>query len=302
MSDGIELRALDAANPLGYLAALGVLLVGERVVGRGCWRLAWSRSVASMPSIHGPASVTELVDAVMADRDAWVNSPALGWNRADDVKFDEGDCRSYLAACLSVEDGDRSIGLASALVAEGGLDNNGAAKPSDFHFTAGQQKFLGMSRELRDGLSAEFVSEALVGPWAYKSKLPSLKWDVSDDRVYALSASDPATDKKLTVPGAEWLAMTGLAALPVFARADHRTVTTGCQGPWKSGGTARWPLWSEPLTARSSLALIAQAHESRSDRLEGWGVFRLFHSKIRRTDQGGYGSFSPAAVVWESDR
>ena len=30
------------------------------------------------------------------------------------------------------------------------------------------------------------------------------------------------------------------------------------------------------------------------------GVFRIYSSRIRRSDQGGYGSFSPSSVEWDA--
>ena len=296
----IELSALDGANPLAFLAALGVLGVGERIAGPAAWRLSWTRRVVASPVLHGPADIEEVVDAVLADRDAWSSAPALEWEGADDVKFAPDDGRRYLAACAAADDGGRSIGLASALVAEGAVDRSGSGKPTDLHFTAGQQKLLAMVRSIRNGLGPEHLVEALIGGWAYDSDLPSLKWDMSDDRLYALSASNPATDKKLTVPGAEWLAVCGLAMFPAYASGQRKTLTTGCEGPWKSGGSLRWPLWSAPLSGRQAATVVQHAHESRLTSLPGWGVFRLYRSQIRRSDQGGYGSFSPSSVVWEA--
>jgi hypothetical protein len=299
-SVGLRLDALDGANPLAFLAALGLLQVGDRMVGPGRWKLWWTDGVLSVPVLGGVVGIDEVVDAVLADRDAWHSAPALGWERITDVKLEPARCRSYLRACAEADDGGRSLGLAAALVAEGGVDNSGMAKPTDLHFTAGQQKFIRMAGQLRDGLTADHLHEALVGRWLYASTLPSLKWDVSDDRVYALSATNPATDTKLTVPGAEWLALLGLAAFPVFATAAGRTVTTSCEGPWKRGGTFRWPLWRQPLTSQECQLLVAHAHESRARAMGGWGVVRLHRCSIGRSDQGGYGSFSSPTVVWES--
>ena len=299
--DPLALGALDGANPLGFLAALGLLSVGERIVGRGAWRLSWVRGVISTPVLHGAASASEVLEAILEDRRCWLGSPALGWNGADDVKFSPDDCREYLRTCSAVDDDGRSVGLASALVAEGAIDRGGATKPSDLHFTAGQQKLLAMMRSLRDGLTAEHCTEALWGGWRYDAELPSLKWDINDDRLYALSATNPATDKKLTVPGAEWLATNGLGFFPVFASASRKAMTTACEGSWKSGGSLRWPLWVGPASALAAAAMVQHAHEDDSACLPGWGVFRLLRSTIRRSDQGGYGSFSPSSVCWESD-
>lgn len=299
MSDhSFALPALDGANPLGYFAALGLLQVGDRMNGRGAWRLSWARAVVSTPTLHGPSSVDEIVRAVLDDRDLWRDSPALGWQGCDDVKFAEGDCRRYLRACRDVDDRGRSLGLASALVAEGATDNKGASKPTDFHFTAGQQRFLNMARLVRDGLDQRAVESALMRAWKPSSTLPSLKWDVGDDRPYALSASDPAAAQKLTVPGAEWLAINGLAFFPTFL-SRRKIATTACSGSWKTGRFV-WPLWSSPSGSAAVASYVASAGSDHAA-AAAWGCFRGLESRIRRSDQGGYGTFSPPRVIWDVD-
>ena len=150
----------------------------------------------------------------------------------------------YLRQAVACGSGGR---LASALVAEGSLDNQGVAKPSDFYFTAGQQKFLDTARKILNAVSSEDIKAGLEGPWRYESELPSLGWDVTDDRVYALRAVNPSPEKKLTNPGPEALALLGLSTHPVFA-GRSRTDTQGCSGSWKAGWYS-WPLWRRPAFA-----------------------------------------------------
>jgi hypothetical protein len=63
------------------------------------------------------------------------------------------------------------------------------------------------------------------------------------------------------------------------------------------------------LTADATRALIASEWKvlgggGRGDALDPRqfraGVFRIMAAHIRRSDQGGYGSFSPATVEWEA--
>ena len=184
-------------------------------------------------------------------------------------------------------------------MAEGSLDNNGVAKPTDLYFTAGQQKFLAMARQILDGSSLDDLLVGMNGPWKYESKLPSLMWDVSDDRVYALTANDPSKDKKLTNPGPEALAVLGLSLHPVFAGRE-RTLTQGCSGSWKSGRYS-WPLWRKPASSHMVRSLLAHAYDvERYQWFQSWGIFRILRSSIRRSDQGGYGTFGPPEVVWEA--
>jgi hypothetical protein len=71
--------------------------------------------------------------------------------------------------------------------------------------------------------------EALFGPWLYARALPVLQWDNSQTRDYALRASDPSKEKKLGVPGADWLAFRGLSFLvaPVRDRIGCGSIRAG---------------------------------------------------------------------------
>ena len=219
--------------------------------------------------------------------------------KGDELKLLPGDIREYLGQAVRW---DWSGRLATALVSEGSLDNKGEAKPSDFYFTAGQMKFLHMARNVLNAVSREEVKAGLEGPWRYESELPSLGWDVTDDRVYALRADNPSPEKKLTNPGPEALALLGLSLYPIFA-GRGRTDTQGCSGSWKAGWYS-WPLWHRPASPHAVKSLLAQAYDhhpavsGRERWYRGWGVSAILRSPIRRTDQGGYGTFGPSEVVW----
>ncbi|MCY4110167.1 MAG: hypothetical protein OXG11_14230 [Chloroflexi bacterium] len=240
----------------------------------------------------------------------WKNSPATNPKRADGSKMPRGDelkltpedIRTYLSQ------GGRHHGtgnLATALLAEGSLDNQGVAKPSDFYFTAGQQKFLDTARKILGAAERGEIVTSVEGPWRYESTIPSLGWDVTDDRVYALRANNPSPEKKLTNPGTEALALLGLSLYPVFA-GSGRTQTQGCSGSWKNGWYS-WPLWGRPATSLAVRSLLAHAYHhpallNRHLWYRSWGISTILRSPIRRTDQGGYGTFGPAEVTWNESR
>lgn len=288
----VYLAGLEGTNPMAFIAGLGLLGVADRMLGRGAVRLGWRDGALPTAYATGVTAIDELVDAVIRDRDAWVASPALTFRDATDVKFDERGLRDYITACRHADDGGRSAALCAGLVAEGSFDNNGAAKPTDLHFAAGQQQFLGVANELLAGLTPNDVRHALSEEWVYASPLKSFGLDVTDDRVYALSASNPAKQAKRTVPGAEWLALMGIAMLPSFrgmTAGRARTVTTGCTGNWKAG-IFTYPLWEPPLSASAAKSLVATAKVGESRSLP---IHRFVRCRIRRSDQGGYGTFGP---------
>ena len=303
---GVLLTGLEGTNPLGFLAALGVQVVLALDAEKP--RLWWSDDLVPHAVVDGEFSTVRIADRAMKVFAQWKDSPAVSPRRPDGsamprsnkLKFRPDDIRIYLSLanrCVGAE-------LITALVAEGSLDNRGFAKPSDLYFTAGQQKFLDMVRRTLEETSLDDTLNGLEGPWAYNSNLPSLGWDVSDDRVYALRASNPSNEKKLTNPGPEALAVLGLSACPVFG-SQGRTLTQGCSGSWKNG-TYSWPLWRKPASPHAVKSLLAHAYSGdttiadRSKWFRSWGVFRILQSSIRRSPRGGYGTFAPPSVTWQA--
>jgi hypothetical protein len=302
----LVLTGLEGRNPLGFLAALGTLNAVADAVGPGrvepklCWRsLGTYRPVL----VDGPDQ-NALLDLLIRDAASFRDEPALnlryrkGGNGAEahDLKPPPEDFVRYLRAL--VERGDaRSLAFAAAFATDAASDNNGNTKPTALHFTAGQQEFLGMVQELVEGVTREDFQEALFGPWRYARPLPVLQWDNAQSRSYALRASDPSKDKKQGVPAADWLAFRGLPFVRVAPVGD-RVITTGCRGEWKTG-FFRWPMWTRPLCQRvlGSLLSSPEVFETDPPVLRARGIPIVFESGIIRTDQGGYGSFSPASVA-----
>ncbi|MDE0376582.1 MAG: hypothetical protein OXK16_11575 [bacterium] len=305
MTAGTHLRALEGTNPLGFLAGLGVQALFDAVPNQpSIW---WSDDVIPHAVVDAEYSVERVVDQALRVLPIWAESPALSpglGTKADNTgKFSPQDLTKYLERTRSPFAGSR---FATALVAEGSLDGAGkVAKPTDLYFTAGQLKFLKIARQLLTEVHRESLMEGLTGPWSYSSPLSSLGWDTTDDRIYALAAANPAKEKKLTNPGAEALAILGLSRHPVYAGQDargrDRTLTQGCAGPWRRGGTYTWPLWTQPATPNAVRSLLAHATgdlDKRSNSFDGWAISSIMRSAIRRSDQGGYGTFGPPEVVW----
>ena len=290
-----HLVGLRGTNPLGFLAALGTQVVFA--LEREQPRLWWTDDI--VPHAVVDFDMEQIAEQAMKTFACWLPSRAMNppMPGKDDLKLAPPEIRTYLECARS----DAAASLAAALVAEDSLDNKREAKPSDLYFAAGQQRFLDIARKILRGVSEKDVAASLVGPWPYDSKLPSLGWDLADDRQYALRAKNPGPEAKKTNPGAEALALLGLTLHPVFRGADG-TITQGCCGTWKSGSYS-WPLWSKAASPNAVKSILAHAYDHpRADRqrwLPSWGVFRMLKASIRRTDQGGYGTFGPPAVTWQ---
>ena len=161
---------------------------------------------------------------------------------------------------------------------------------------AGSQLFLDAVRKIVQAIGPDALDEAAFGPWRYASALPVLGWDlVAGERDYALRATNPSGDKKRGVPGADWLAFRALAYFPVVLR-DGAATTTGFEGGGKRYWF-HWSLWSPPVSAAVARSLVAQRWDRRPASARApYGVVLSLRSFVRRTDQGGYGSFSAASV------
>lgn len=306
--NGTRLPGLEGTNPLGFLAALGVQVA---FMGKNEQpRLWWSDDTVPYAIVDEEFAIDRIANQALKVFARWKNSPATNPKRADGSKMPRGDELKLkpedIRAYLSQGGGPQGIGdLATALLAEGSLDNQGVAKPSDFYFTAGQQKFLDTARKILGAAAYKEIVAALEGPWRYESTIPSLGWDVTDDRVYALRANNPSPEKKLTNPGPEGLALLGLSLYPVFA-GTGRTQTQGCSGSWKNGWYS-WPLWIRPATSLAVKSLLTHAYHhtafmNRHRWYHSWGISTILRSPIRRTNQGGYGTFGPAEVTWNESR
>ena len=302
----IELRGLPGTNPLGFMAALGVQVAFESEARAPALR--WADGVVPTACVSAELDLDDIVQKVLATANRWAAEPALNpAPAADDVKFRAAEIREYLQRAAGTSSGR----LAMALVAEGSLDavTGKVAKPTDFHFTAGRQLFLRMARRILADVTAGEITSALCGPWQYDSALPSLRWDVADDRAYALSAFDPTdntNNPKLTNPGAECLALLGLCMFPAFI-GTGKTATTGCSGTWRNGAFS-WPLWSRPASPRLARTFVAQIGKDclkdrrRSLAFPSLGVFRVMESAIRRNDRAmGLANFGPPKVIWQRD-
>ena len=298
----LTLTGLDGSNPLAFLAALGVLVAlddGASDAGGPRPSMRWREGAAWHPVISSTArDLGELVELLDADRRARADDPALAFTyqksgkTQHDVKPPPDELHDQLETWVDEALSPRSLAWFTSFVSEGARDGSGASKPTALHFTAGQQRFLSYALDLAAKTNTDQLREALLGPWSYSSRLPVFGWDSTETRDYALRARDPS-NLKLGNPGADWLGLRGLRLVPTAARAGRQT-TALAYGSWKHG-LLRWPIWTPPLGAPVIGSLLVQpTPESSSARRLGIGC--VFECRIRRSEQGGYGSVTPARV------
>jgi hypothetical protein len=303
--NNIALPALHGTNPLGFLAALGTFRSAALK-----WpdvRLSWDcDDVTPSPALSFQAEVTidELVEELTIQRDEWLHSPLLNNSHSDIKEIDLATWATELSSDnsrLPLEE------LFLALAAEGAKDLKGNNKPSHLHFTAGQQQFLDIVREVGLAATPQRLLEALHGPWRFDSVAKTLRWDPRGERIYALRGFNPSKDPAQNVPGADWLAFIGLSFFPTTNRRGT-LLTTACNRDWKVSAF-RWPLWSDSLRFSEVKELMLSNFLDERERtklvatqLGAVGVQTILEAPIRRSDQGGYGSFGAASVLATATR
>lgn len=304
----LSLPALEGTNPLGFLAALGAL--DALAVTTPEATLRWTDDLVPHAILGGAGDLDDLLDTLDKDREEWTGGALLRFPEDEpeplpDAKPDGERLRKWFEFTAGPAGRPAEADHLCAIVAEQAFDKSNKAKPTHLHFTAGQQQFLRMIRDLASGADRARLLEAVQGPWRYDSTLPSLSWDSRGERIYAVRATNPSKDKRLGVPGADWLAFRGLVFYPVTRTAGGSLRTTACDREWKRSAF-RWPLWGVPAArnvVRSLVAdrtLVAEDAWPRARDLQARGIASLRRAPIRRSDQGGYGSFGAAEVLISS--
>lgn len=323
----LELTGLDGRNLLAFMAAVGTqvaldrkLALIARLLGNGAHgskrqplRMSWNpetfRPIIHLPLKGGlgvaagewtPAvedclirvlqhALKELaeVDKILPQK--WKNIKGLSQQELRKDAFTPASCAARSQANRSWA--DFVAGLASDAIATG----------SEKEYTAlcvitgdSHQHFLGFMGDLRKLVTHDHLKRALLAPWTYTDQGKAFRWDPSEDRRYALRASDPAKgpDKEIrSMWGANRLAFEALACFPCFPKGRHLQTTA-----FEDERILRWPLWTPPvdlITLRSLLAHPAVVQRDASV-LGAMGVFSIASS--RRTAVGRKRTFGPASL------
>lgn len=289
------LRGLDAANPLAYLAAMGVLRVLSATVPRHIERprMAWQvEAGAWRPWMTGvPAADTHSfafkIDAACRELKTEQAIPP-----SDDLNVPTKDYRAFARAAADAAIARLPVPaeFAAALACDAPENDDGSVQDTALRTMsgAGHQHFLKTMRNLVSDTTPDHIHKALFQVWDHDDPMRnmSLRWDPSDDNRYALRWSDPSGDPSRQVRGAMWganrLAIEALPLLPVMPTSGQLE-TVGFRTAGARGTFWTWPVWEPPLdidTVRSLLALaeLQQDVLARSA-LQARGVGEVFRSQ-----------------------
>jgi hypothetical protein len=296
----IQLVGVDGSNPLGFLAALGLL----RVVPGA--KLGFLEDGSFRAFVEGfEKSESDLAMLIASDAETAANASApwrftytkaatkkQGPQEVADLKSPPGDFKKFLATCIEawLTGNAEAAGYAAAYGTDIAVDGKGNTKPTAFHFTAANQTFLGAVEGIRASVTPEWVEKSLFKGHGERSG-SNLRWDPGAERNWALMASNPSGDGTRVDAPLEWLAFRGLPLLPSFPR-GLRIITTAVLGRGDDM-TFTWPLWSAPASQHTVRSVLQLSWSGNVRDSVGRGVFAVCSSSIRRTSQG-FGNFSPA--------
>lgn len=304
------LPGIDAANPLGFLAALGSLRTLARTEPAVNPRLSWRVDAGAWRPVLttvGQLSESELIERLDTALKAMVNHPA--WALGDNLNVDPETYRRYaLDAASAADQGDGvHAEFAAAFACETAMKPNSATQVAATQLCligGGRQRFLNMVSDLVARTNEEHLERALLRPWDYADPEEgmAMRWDPRDDVRRALRWREPSGDpdrkKRGSMWGANRLAIEALPLLPVIPRGRRLEttsfVTTGSRATWFT-----WPIWTCPIplpVIRSLLADFRLRDVSKyRNELARAGVAAAFRSQRLTVDK--YRNFTMGVPV-----
>jgi hypothetical protein len=314
MNTQFVLRGIDGTNPLGFLAAIGVLalLADHDSSARLTWQSVggrWHPGVADTPFDVAPDADPETALARELHRRL---------NATDSSVFEVDRKLPFAAAMLEAALRKRSamVGMtdrriADLLAAYGSdvvVNDKGVFEATSFCMVrSGDSAGNGLpayALKLRESCGEQELSRTLFCPWDYQDDGPSLRLDPTEDRRYALGWHNPTdqskqAEKKPLMIGANVLALEALALLPSVA-CGTGLQTTGFASFSNRSSAFTWPIWDGPLTCDEvrSLVALAELRQERPDRqlLRRRGIREIFRANRVAPNQY-YRNFTPAQPV-----
>ena len=274
----IVLTGLVGSSPLGALAAFGLLIACSEIPELSEPRLHWRMEDDWMAVLTVASSIDEsaLLNHLEIRQRA-LNLDVFSWSEDIRVEPEKYRVRLIQHGKTATSRDRLSADYYAAFGSDTATDGSkGLVKPTAFHMTSGQQKFLKSVRELGESLSDgcdEALKEALFGPWKYEDRYHSLGWDPMTERLHALRHCAPTSEVARSVRAGVWFAVKSLPLFPT-ARATKRLATTGFT---RRNGNTRliWPIWTKAIGLNTLRTLLASSElfepkDRTPSECEGW--------------------------------
>ena len=297
----VILKGLNGANPLGFLATMGVLRLLQQDGDSA--RIGFLPDGSFHPFVEGfGGDLVALVcrDAALAEgKQSWSleyeKQEKKGVKVVADLKAPPKTFAAFLSTCVDrwLKGELEAVAYAAAFGTSVAVDGKGNTKPTAFHFTAANQQFLGAIEAIRSSITSEWAACSLFEGHADRPG-SNLRWDPAAERNWALRLNDPQKEDTRVDAPLEWLAFRGLPLFPSFPR-GMRIITTAVSGHGEDMEMT-WPLWSVPVSVQTARSALQMRWTGASPDRALRGVFAVCTSAIRRTSQG-FGNFGPAIVT-----
>lgn len=286
--EGLLLPGLDGANPLGFLAALGLFRVLDGTNGSGQARMKWLPGDGTwIPALTGhdldqESLLTLLTDTLPTtiDRHPVRMLEALGMDEPSQ-RHELFRRRMQDASTSRRVDADWLAALASDVVPASAINQLQTTR-RDYHYG-------NLTSVIRRTTRAH-LRRAIFAPWDYADPLDnqSLHLDPSEDRRHAHQwnrpSSYPERRESGGMLGANRLA---IEAFALFTSLPNSTAlrTIGFTGQRSRDTRWTWPIWNVPISLPELRSLLALAELQRDDlsvevqnRLRHRGVATVFRT------------------------
>lgn len=295
------LTGVSAANPLGFLASLGLLRLLRRRTAAA--RMGFASDGTYHPFVEGIDEDLAMIVAAHAMESTGQRPWRLEYEKEEkrgtktvaDLKAPPSRFAEFLVTAVERwRDGDvDAAAFGAAFGTTVAKDGKGNTKPTALHFTAANQQFLDTIEKARGMITVEWTRASLF-EGSTRRPGSNLRWDPAAERNWALMASNPNEEGTSVDAPLEWLAFQGLPVLPTFPRGE-RIITTAVSGRGDDMAMT-WPLWSVPASLETVRSAMQVSWTGASVERIHRGIFAVCSSAIRRTGQG-FGSFGPATVT-----
>jgi CRISPR-associated endonuclease/helicase Cas3 len=299
---------IDAANPLGFLSALGLLRSASHALPDINVRMRWQHNGRWHPVLvlSQPMSADELIKELhhtLSGHQTDRHFCDLGQNTTVPKHIFRTVTQASVA--VATRQDRTSIDFYAAFGSDALVSENGITIQDTALRTmagAGHQHFLETMRNVIACCEPEHIERTVFQTWQYNdpTQTLSLRFDPLDDNRYALRwrnpSGDPDRKNNGSMLGANRLA---IEAIPFFTTAPGARFlqTVGFTGQRSRDTYFSWPVWTPPIeidAIRSLLALREVQFPKEGESLVSRGVAAVFRSQ--RITVGKLRNFTPAST------
>ncbi len=301
---GLLLPGIDGSNPLGFLAALGVLKALTDWNSNDRVTLMWDRygGTWSPRLFNHAASASELVAQLDV---ALKQAHSDIWSLDAKLPFDASRLRLAARAAVNQSRTEmrEQVDMIAGIGAESVEDDAGQFGDTQLRMVRSGDSagngLLAYARRICEATTRDDLEHALFESWTLMDSECALRWDPSEYHGYALQWVDPSKEKTGSSRGGNRLALMAIAMLPtVPTSSGAKTIgftEIGRKRTWFS-----WPIWKKAvsLDVVRSLLSFSDLHEPKPDRekMEQMEIEAIFRCERIMTSKY-YRNFTPAQQV-----